>query len=86
MVHSGIESDGRIKLELDWNPAMIKQLEANGFYGESEEEIVHRYLISLTNEAFGHDQLPTPGEESDIMEPIKEQKPLKPINKSKRIK
>jgi len=51
VVHSGIDNDGRIKMELDWNTAFIRHLAENGIEAESEEEAVQMYLSLLTHQA-----------------------------------
>ena len=72
VIHSGIDEDGRIKLELDWNDAFIKELNNNGFVGDSEEETVEKYLASIARESFESPSLPVPSEDytlNDIQEP-----------------
>jgi hypothetical protein len=49
--HSGITEDGRIKMELDWNPAFIRHLADNGIIAETEDEAVQLYLQMLTHSA-----------------------------------
>lgn len=51
VVHSGIDGDGRIKMELDWNTAFIRHLADNGIEAESEEQAVQMYLSLLTHQA-----------------------------------
>jgi hypothetical protein len=51
VVHSGIDDDGRIKMQLDWNPAFIRHLAENGIQAESEEEAIQMYLSLLTHQA-----------------------------------
>ena len=48
--HSGITEDGRIKMELDWNPAFIRHLADNGIAAETEDEAVQMYLSMLTHQ------------------------------------
>ena len=33
--HAGIDSDGKIKMELDWNTSFIKHLNENGIFADS---------------------------------------------------
>lgn len=51
VVHSGIDEDGRIKMQLDWNPAFIRHLADNGIQAETEEEAIQMYLSLLTHQA-----------------------------------
>jgi hypothetical protein len=51
VLHSGIDEDGRIKMELDWNTAFIRHLAENGIQAETEEEAVQMYLSLLTHQA-----------------------------------
>lgn len=48
IIHLGIEQDGKVKVELDWNKAFIKHLQENGIIGDDEEEIIKNYLDLLT--------------------------------------
>lgn len=50
VIHSGIMEDGRIRMELDWNSAFIKQLSDNGIVAETEDEAVQLYLSLLTHQ------------------------------------
>lgn len=45
---SGISDEGEIYLELDWNPAFVSHLKANGYTGP-EDEIVTKYIGTLIN-------------------------------------
>ena len=58
--HSGITDDGRIKMELDWNPSFIKHLAQNGIVAETEDEAVQMYLALLTHDV-SDDMLPEGG-------------------------
>ena len=49
--HAGIMEDGRIKMELDWNPAFIRHLAENGIQAETEEEAVQLYLQLISHQA-----------------------------------
>lgn len=48
--HAGIDENGRIKMELDWNSAFIKHLAENGIQAESEEETIQLYLSLITHQ------------------------------------
>lgn len=48
--HSGITEDGRVKMELDWNPAFIRHLADNGIIAETEDEAIQKYLAMLTHQ------------------------------------
>jgi len=48
--HTGIEEDGRVKMELDWNPAFIRHLAENGIIAETEDEAIQKYLAMLTHQ------------------------------------
>jgi len=48
VVHSGILPDGRIKMQLEWNDAFIRQLQERGIQGETEEKMVENYLAAMT--------------------------------------
>jgi len=48
--HSGITEDGRVKMELDWNPAFIRHLADNGIIAETEDEAIQMYLAMLTHQ------------------------------------
>ena len=52
--HAGIDEDGRIKIELDWNTSFIKHLADNGIDAETEEEAVQLYLSMITQQS-AHD-------------------------------
>jgi hypothetical protein len=55
--HSGIDEDGRVKMEMDWNTAFIRHLKENGIEAETEEEAVQKYLSLLTSSYFHeHDE------------------------------
>ena len=43
------EEDG-IKIELDWDLKFIDHLKSVGYTGTNDEEIIQKYLLSLTNE------------------------------------
>jgi len=48
VLHAGIESDGRIKMKLDWNDAFIRLLQERGIQGETEEKMIENYLAMMT--------------------------------------
>lgn len=48
VVHSGIDPDGKLRIELDWNQAFINLLKKNGIVGETEDEAIQEYLSRLT--------------------------------------
>lgn len=48
VVHMGIEADGKVKVQLDWNRAFIKHLRDNGITADTEDEAVQKYLTMLT--------------------------------------
>ena len=39
-----------LKLDMDWNKPMIKYLKKSGFKGNSEEEIVFKYMAAINRE------------------------------------
>lgn len=45
-----IDSDGRIEIQLDWNPAFIHYLRMNGFRGANEEVMVQAWLAAIEKE------------------------------------
>jgi hypothetical protein len=47
IVHLGIEADGRIRTELDWNHSFIMHLRENGITGETDDECIESYLNLL---------------------------------------
>jgi hypothetical protein len=53
--HSGIDSQGRIKMELDWNTSFIYHLAEHGIVGETEEEAVQKYLTMITKAVVDED-------------------------------
>jgi len=64
VAHLGIEADGRVKVQLDWNEEFIQHLAENGITGGTEDEAVQNYLQIITNdhvvndpEMFSRDQL-----------------------------
>lgn len=48
VVHSDITVDGQVTLKLEWNTAFIRLLQARGFVGDSEDELVQAYLHQVT--------------------------------------
>jgi len=42
------QSDGRIRLELDWDDAFIRHLKTNGYTGVDDNAIIQRYIAELT--------------------------------------
>ncbi len=51
VIHLGIETDGRVKVELDWNQAFINHLKKHGITGETESEAIEAYLSMLSSRA-----------------------------------
>lgn len=49
IIHSGIEADGRLKIQLDWNKSFIEHLKKHGITGDTEEEAIEAYLSRLTS-------------------------------------
>lgn len=41
------DSDGRIRLQVDWNDAFIKLLKKNGFGGANDDVIIQQYLTVM---------------------------------------
>lgn len=50
VIHLGIEDDGNLKIELDWNKSFIEMLKKNGITGETEDDAIREYLARLTTE------------------------------------
>ncbi len=50
IVAAGIESDGHIKIEFDWNKPFIDNLKKNGFRYDDDDECVRAWFQTLTNE------------------------------------
>lgn len=46
-----VDEDGRIEIQLDWNPAFIHYLRMNGFRGANEEVMVQTWLAALEKES-----------------------------------
>lgn len=72
VIHLGIETDGRVKVKLDWNSEFIQHLAENGITGETDDEAIQNYLQILTHdhavhdpELFSKDQLKAAFEEID---------------------
>lgn len=49
VVHGKALEDSTIELDISWNMAFITQLRNLGFNGDSDEDIVHQYLNSISN-------------------------------------
>lgn len=62
VVHMGIETDGQLKIKLDWNKAFIQHLQKNGISGETEDEAIKAYLARLTTETADSE-----GSEEDVL-------------------
>lgn len=45
-IHYEIQDDGRAKMSMDWNDDFIKYLRKCGYFGESEEVIIQKYLAT----------------------------------------
>lgn len=46
LVINGIQEDGLIRFDSSWNKAFIKNINANGFYAENEEETIQNFIFS----------------------------------------
>ena len=44
-----VNAGGKTKFELDWNPAFIKELQANGYVGATEQDYIHQWLKVITD-------------------------------------
>lgn len=44
------ESNGKIKIDLDWNDAFVLELRRNGFVGESDDAVVQHYVAILAKD------------------------------------
>jgi hypothetical protein len=94
VVHSDITEDGQVKLKLEWNDAFIRMLQANGFQGDSEDDLIQNYLHQVTKnvdtQMFDEDTAETPlvprrlPTENDIEEVLNNTDPdtLKALEKS----
>ena len=71
VTHSGITEDGRIKMNLDWNPSFIRHLADNGITAETEEEAVQQYLVLITN-VVSQDMLPNKPTRDDVDKAFRE--------------
>jgi hypothetical protein len=47
---SDIDSDGKVKIALDWNDGFIDQLRASGYQGTTDEVVVQKWLVHLAND------------------------------------
>jgi hypothetical protein len=45
LVINGIQEDGLVRFDSNWNKALIKNLNVNGFYAENEEETIQDFLL-----------------------------------------
>lgn len=52
-IETGI--DGKTKLEMDWNPAFIEELRRKGYTGESEQDIIQKWMLRLAAQLDGGD-------------------------------
>ena len=50
IISDGMDSQGHVKMEFDWNGAFIDNLRRNGFDHNDEEECVRAWFQALTNE------------------------------------
>lgn len=50
VVHGKISENDNIELKISWNKAFITQLRTLGFNGDSDEDIIHMYLNSMSNQ------------------------------------
>ena len=50
IISEGIDRDGQVRLEFDWNAAFIQHLHQHGFNHLDEEECVKEWFQALTNE------------------------------------
>lgn len=50
-IETGI--DGKTKLEMDWNPAFIEELRRKGYMGESEQDIIQKWMLRLAAQLDG---------------------------------
>lgn len=50
IVSQNFSEEGGVQLRLDWNPAFIRYLKANGVTGPTDESIVDNWLKSLASE------------------------------------
>lgn len=44
---SGIDDNGEVRLELEWNDSFINHLKENGYEGHTEDDIVNQWLNSM---------------------------------------
>ena len=47
LISSGVNEDGVVKLEVDWNDAFIKELRKQGFKGINDEELIQTYVAMI---------------------------------------
>jgi hypothetical protein len=50
LIGDQLDNNNRLQIELDWNPAFIRNLRENGFTGDTEDIIVQRWLGILTSQ------------------------------------
>ena len=50
VVHGKVSENENIELNISWNKAFITQLRSLGFNGDSDEDIIHMYLNSMSNQ------------------------------------
>lgn len=43
---TGLEKDGRVKVEFNWNPSFIKMINALGFQAETDEDSVQLFFYT----------------------------------------
>jgi len=49
IVSSGIDKNGKVKIEFEWNSHFIQHLRDHGFTAATEDELVQLYLASLVS-------------------------------------
>lgn len=68
VVHGKVLEDETIELDISWNQAFIKQLRALGFNSDSEEDIVHLYLDSMSSRSINQND-----DEPELDQDLKEE-------------
>ncbi len=86
IISEGIESDGRVRLEFDWNSAFIEHIREFGFVGHNEEECVRMYVEALTNKTMSDIEARQPQSSSQPPEIVHDDMGIKrPVKRARTV-
>jgi hypothetical protein len=67
VIHAGIDPQGKIRMQFEWNNSFIRQCRENGIQGDTEDDVIGNYLSMVTQDKHYHPEDHNHQQESEFL-------------------